>query len=202
MPSPIENLRSCVILATAIFLSLQTGNAQESGPRPSEAVAPTIIVRASVSDDSATQFLSGFISTAIKSNGKNLISCVASAVKLRPDLASKIVVCALNIARINQQSVTARLPLNTINQIIKAAVAAAPSAASAIVTAAVESEPYARASIIAAAISAAPDQESEIRIALAANSSMSILPVLVAFNPSEAGPSGNVNSPEQPPSGP
>jgi hypothetical protein len=202
MPSPTENLRFCAILATGILLSQQIGNAQDAGAAPSDAVAPTIIVRASASDNSAAQFLSGFISTAIRLNGQNLASCVATAVRLRPDLASRIVVCALNIARINAQSITGRLSLDTINQIIKAAVAAAPSVASAIVTAAIESEPYARDSIIAAAVSAAPDQESGIRVAVASSSSISTIPALVAFNPSEAGPSGSVNSPEQPPSGP
>jgi len=202
MPSPTETLRFCAILATAIFLSRQTGNAQDAGPGPSDAVAPTITVRASASDNSGAQFLSAFISTAMRSNGKNLVSCVATAVKLRPDLAGKIVVCSLNIARIKAQSVTGRVSLDTIDQIIKAAIAAAPSAASAIVTAAIESEPYARDSIIAAAISAAPDQESGIRVAVASSSSMSISPAVIAFNPAEAGPSGAVNSPEQPPSGP
>ena len=202
MPFPTENLRSCVVLTTAIFLSLQIGNAQDAGSGPSDAVAPTVTVSASASDNSAAQFLSGFISSAMRLNGQNLASCVATAVKVRPDLAGKLVVCALNIARIKTQSVTGRLSLDTINQIIKSAIAAAPWVASAIVTAAIESEPYARESIVAAAISAAPDQESEIRVALASSSSMSILPRLVAFNPSETGPSGSVNSPEQPPSGP
>ena len=202
MPSPIENLRRYAILATSAFCSLQIGNAQESGPHPSEIIAPIITVRASASDSSAAQFLSGFISTAMRLEGQNLASSVATAVKLRPDLAGKIVVCAFNIARIRGQSVTGRLSLDTINQIIKAAVAAAPSAAPAIVTAAIESEPYARDSIILAAITAAPDQESAILLAVASTSSMSILPVLVVFNPAEAGAFGNVNSPEQPPSGP
>ena len=200
MPSPIKIFLRHTLSAISILLSLQLAIAQSTAAPP-ENTMPTITVQGPASA-TATQFLSGFISTAMRLNGPNLISCTATAVKARPDLADKIIVCALNIARINGRSFAGRLPVALINQLIKAAVAAAPTASSAIVKAAIASEPYARDSIIAAAVAAAPDQESEIQVAAANSSTMSMLAMTVTSNPSEAGPLGPVNSPEQPPSGP
>ena len=159
-----------------------------------------ITVRAS-SSAAADQFIAGFITTTVRLEGSKLISCITTTAKLRPDLASKIVVCALNISRLSSHLPGAGLSFAIIDQIVRAAIAGAPESAAAIVKAAIESEPYARESIIAAAIAVAPDQESEINAAANETSPMSMFALRGRINPVEDRPS-SVNSPEQPPAGP
>jgi len=171
-----------------------------------DSVAPPIIVRASSSTQqvSADQFLAGFITTAARLNGAKFIAAVGTASKVRPDLASKVVVCALNIARLDSHSPAGQLSFSVIDQIIKAAVVAAPQSASDIVRAAISSEPYARASIVAAAVAAAPDEEAAIHLAASASSPMSMFAAAITatLNPVNSGGLGDVSSPEQPPIAP
>ena len=171
-----------------------------------DSVAPPIIVRASSSTQqvSADQFLAGFITTAARLNGAKFIAAVGTASKVRPDLASKVVVCALNIARLNSHSPAGQLSFSVIDQIIKAAVVAAPQSASDIVRAAISSEPYARASIVAAAVTAAPGKEAEIHVAASESSPMSMFAAAstATLNPVNSGGLGDVSSPEQPPVAP
>jgi hypothetical protein len=127
---------------------------------------------------------------------------VAKAVTFRPDLAGKIVVCALNIARLNSHLPGGRLSCAKIDQIVRAAVTAAPQSVASIVKAAIESEPYARSCIVAAAVEAAPGQEAEINAAANEAQPMSIVLTAGRFNPADNTPFDNVNSPEQPPVGP
>jgi hypothetical protein len=196
----MENSRRRVLLPTLGVLFLRAASAEQISSPPADQMAPPITVRASSSaTGAAAEFLTVFISTAVRLNGAKFTSCLATAVKLRPDLAGKIVVCALNISRLNAHPLTGHLSLGTIDQIIRAAVAAAPEAAVDIVKAAIQSEPYARASIIAAALAVAPDQESSIRAAVNETVPMSILPSFATLNPKDNAPSDNVNSPEQPP---
>ncbi|MDP9186730.1 MAG: hypothetical protein M3O72_05180 [Verrucomicrobiota bacterium] len=199
----MENSRRRVLLATLGVLFLRVASSEQISSAPADQIAPPITVRASSNaTGAASKFLTTFISTAVRLDGAKFISCLATAVKLRPDLAGKIVVCALNISRLNAHPLTGRLSFGTIDQIIKAAVAAAPGAASDIVKAAIQSEPYARAYIIAAALSAAPDQESSIRTTVNETTPTSILLLVASFNPTENRQPANVNSPEQPPVGP
>ena len=207
----MENSRRRVLLPTLGVLFLRVVSAEQISSPPADQMAPPITVRASSSAggaasefltafiSTASEFLTAFISTAVRLDGLKFISCLATAVKLRPDLAGKIVVCALNISRLNAHPLAGRLPLGTVDQIIKAAVAASPEAASDIVKAAIQSEPYARASIIAAALAVAPDQESRIRNVVNEMTPVSILPSFATLNPKDRAPSDNVNSPEQPP---
>jgi len=196
----MENSRRRVLLPTLGVLFLRVVSAEQISSPPADQMAPPITVRASSSaGGAASEFLTAFISTAVRLDGLKFISCLATAVKLRPDLAGKIVVCALNISRLNAHPLAGRLPLGTIDQIIKAAVAASPETASDIVKAAIQSEPYARASIIAAALAVAPDQESRIRNVVNEMTPVSILPSFATLNPKDHAPSDNVNSPEQPP---
>jgi hypothetical protein len=196
----METSRRRVLLTTLGVLFLRVVSAEQISSPPADQMAPPITVRASSSaPGAAAEFLTTFISTAVRLDGVKFISCLATAVKLRPDLAGKIVVCALNISRLNAHPLAGRLSVDTIDRIIKAAVAASPEAASDIVKAAIESEPYARASIIAAALAVAPDQESSIRNVVNEMTPMSILPSFATRNPKEDAPSDNINSPEQPP---
>jgi hypothetical protein len=199
----MENSRRRVLLATLGVLFLRVASSEQISSAPADQMAPPVTVRASSSDGgAASEFLTAFISTAVRLDGAKFISCLATAVKLRPDLAGKIIVCALNISRLNAHPLAGRLSFGTIDQIIKAAVAAAPEAASDIVKAAIQSEPYARECIISAAIASAPEEESAIRAAVSEMTPMSILPTAGRFNPADNAPFGNVNSPEQPPAGP
>jgi len=199
----MENSRRRVLLATLGVLFLRAASGEQISSAPADQITPPITVRASSNaTGAASEFLTAFISTAVRLDGAKFISCLATAVKLRPDLAGKIVVCALNISRLNAHPLAGQLPFSTIDQIIKAAVAAAPGAASDIVKAAIQSEPYARECIISAAIASAPEEESAIRAAVSEMTPMSILPTAGRFNPADNAPFGNVNSPEQPPAGP
>src|SRR5437588_5792780 len=189
----------------AVTLPIGPLCAQDSAP-VADSIALPIIVRASSSTQhvSADQFLAAFITTAARLNGPKFVAAVGTASKMRPDLASKVVVCALNIARLNSHSPAGQLSFAVIDQIIKAAIVAAPQSASDIVRAAISSEPYARASIVAAAVAAAPGEEAEIHVAASESSPMSIFAsaITATLNPVNSGGLGDVNSPEQPPVAP
>ncbi len=145
------------------------------------------------------EFLTLFISSAVRLQGPEFIAWLATAVKLRADLAGKVVVCSLNIARLNARLNNGRLSFGTIGQIIKGAVGAVPETAPDIVKAAIKSEPYARDWIIMSAIAAAPDEQPLIFAAANEAQPMSILLTAGRFNPADNATIDNVNSPEQPP---
>ena len=201
-----KSRRRCASLALAAGLSLKVATAQQTAPAPDEAIAVPITVRASNSaaQIASDEFLTGFITVAVRFEGPEFASCVATAVTLRPDLAAKIVVSALNISWINGQPPQQTLSCSAISQIVKAAVRAASKNASVVVKAAIKSEPRMRDCIIAAAIAAAPDQEALIRAAVGEMTPMSMLAWWNAgrFNPADNLPLSDVNSPEQPPAGP
>src|SRR5207302_8051123 len=85
-----------------------------------DSVAPPIIVTASSSTRqvSSDQFVAGFITTAARLNGAKFIAAIGTASKMRPALAPKVVVCALNIARLNSHPRTTQLSFVVIDQII------------------------------------------------------------------------------------
>jgi hypothetical protein len=198
---PKSRFRSACLTLVAL-LSLKVTSAQQTAPASDEAIAAPITVRASDSaaESANDEFLASFISAAVQLEGPKFLACMTAAASLRPDLAGKIVICALNIARLNSHPVNGTLSFAMINQIIKTVVTAAPQSATDIVKKAIESEPYALAWIIVAAVSAAPEEESEINAAASETSSM--FAFASRINPVEDLASGNVNSPEQPPAGP
>lgn len=195
--------RYFAFLALAAVLSLNGIVAEQSLAAPEETIA-AITVQASNSSaqTDADEFLTSFITAAVRLEDQKLVSRVTTAAKLRPDLAARIAVCALNIARLNSHLLGGRLSCATIDQIVRAVVIGAPQSAASIVKAAIASEPYARSCIIAAALAVAPDEESEINAAASETSSMSTFALAGRINPVEDLPSSNVNSPEQPPAGP
>jgi hypothetical protein len=190
-------------LALTAVLSLTVVSAEQAAPAPDEVIAP-ITVRASNSaaQTASNEFLTGFITMAIRFDGPKFTSCVATAVKLRPDLAADIVVSALNISRINVQPPETQPSCALVYQIVKAAVSAAPKEAPVIVKAAIKSDSHARECIVDAAIAAAPDQAAAILAAAGETMPMWILPTAGRFNPKDNAPFDNVNSPEQPPAAP
>lgn len=204
MFSGSSSRRGRAFLALTGVLSLTVVSAQQAAPPPDETIFAPITVRASnsVAQIATDEFLTGFITAAVRFEGPKFISRITTAAKLRPDLAGKIVVCALNIARLKSHLPGGRLSCAMIDQIVKAAVIAAPQSAASIVKAAIESAPYARSCIVAAAVAAAPGQEAEINAAASETSPMATFVWTGRINPAEDLPSSNVNSPEQPPVGP
>jgi hypothetical protein len=204
MFSGSNSRRGRASLALTGVLSLIVVSAHQAAPAPDETIVAPITVRASNSaqEMAAAEFLTAFISPAVRFEGSQFIAWLATAVKLRTDLAGRIVVCSLDIARLNTRLNQGRLSFATIGQIIKGAVGAAPKTAPDIVKAAIKSEPYARGFIIASAIAAAPDEQPWILAAVGETMPMSILPTAGRFNPADNAPFDNVNSPEQPPIGP
>jgi hypothetical protein len=200
MSFTMKNSRRRVLPALLSVLLLRVASAEQISSVSADQIAPPITVRASSNaTGAANEYLTAFISAAVRLDGAKFTSCLATAVKLRPDLAGKIVVCALNISRLNVHPLVGRLPFSTIDQIIKAAVVAAPQATADIVKAAIRSEPYARNYIITAALAVAPDQQSSIRATVNEPTPISILGLAGSLNPTENGLPANVNSPEQPP---
>jgi hypothetical protein len=166
----------------------------------------TFAVRAggstSVTEARPEQFLWAFSSVIVRHKERQLTSYISAAVQLRPDLADRIVVAALKVRWLQRTPLGRQLSCDTIGRIIRAAVAAAPSAAVAIVRAAVKTEPYARACIVEAALSVAPDQELAIRQAPGGGDTLVIVQTNGPINPADFLPAGPVNSPEKPPAGP
>ena len=157
---------------------------------------------ASVRQASPDDFLRAFTAILVRAKSRDVPAYVGAAVKLRPDLAGKIVFAALNTRRSKVDS--NKLSWAEIERVIKTAVAANPGAAAEIVMFAIRAQPSARDSIVATAIAAAaPEQRIAIlRAAGAAESAPLSHPTTIGtinpINPIEDPP---VNSPEQPLSG-
>jgi hypothetical protein len=193
------------LLPLAAILPIKLLCAQDTGPTAEAVVAPIIIRASSVTaHPKPDQFLAGFITAAGRLKGARFIAYLTTATKTRPDLALQLVVCALNITRLNINPSDGHLPLATIDQIVRTVVTGAPDHAAEIVEAAINSEPYACACIVAAAVAAAPEHEAEIHTAAscASTGSMLAFAVFPAFNPVINGGLGPVTSPEQPPVAP
>jgi hypothetical protein len=198
-----QSRRRCAFLALTAALSLNGIAAQQPSSPPDQTIAAiTVQASHSAAQTAADEFVTGFITTAMRLEGPKFISCVTTAAKLRPDLAARIVVSALNVARLNSHLLGSRLSCTTIDQIVRALVTGAPQSVASVVKAAITSEPYARSCIVAGALAAAPDEESEINAAANETSPMSMFALRGRINPVEDLPSSNVNSPEQPPPGP
>jgi hypothetical protein len=164
----------------------------------------------SVEGASPKQFLGAYAAVLVRAKPKEVICYVNAAVKLRPDLAPKIVVITLNVRRPNMKVAHQREVFQEIADIIQAAVVASPDTAAAIVKAAVEAVPFARDGIVTAAIAAAPDQKIALVQAAYAtlsagadgmglNGSYVFIPAVGTINPADYTRPETVNSPEQPP---
>ena len=157
----------------------------------------------SVQAANTDQFLRAFGSVLITKKARNYPTYVSAAVKLRKDLADKIVATTLTICRLNQPASGKQFRLDAA-KIVAAAVEANPDAAADIVRAALLAEPESRDFIIAAAIKAAPEQ----RWAILDAAGEIMKTVSTTFfgpgniNPVDIGPEIRITSPEQPPRGP
>jgi hypothetical protein len=196
-----SHLLSLVVAFSAALL------ASSSLATPTEDIERAVAVNG-VSDISQTrpkQFLKAFTAITIRTQPRELPGYVVAAVNLRRDLSPKITAVAIKAAVKGWESKQGAL-LGLIDQIIRAAITADPSAAISIVQAGVEASPALRHCVMTAAVAAAPNQQTAIRFA--AESHFASLALLSLSGIDEAVfPAGSVtlnpasvNSPEQPPS--
>ncbi len=142
------------------------------------------------------QFMRGLNSLFVRSNARAICDYVGTAVRIRPDLADRIVVAALNVSRIGgtdskdfKQPVGKQISCEDVDCIIREAIAAHPAAAREIVSAALAAAPLLRDCIVAAANVAQPCQEANAFVEPN---------ILNSINPANTVPE-EVVSPEQPP---
>ena len=137
----------------------------------------------------ARVYLNAFSSVLARKKEKDVPAYVSAAVRLRPDLADKVIVAALHSHRYSDKEVAGKqVACDWVESIIRAAIAAAPSAKDAIVRAAIESDPWARDCILAAA-----------GIIRETETAFFYPPGIGTINPSNiSGNLGNVQSLEQP----
>jgi hypothetical protein len=164
-----------------------------------------------VKDASSRQFLSAYMSILARVKPNEIIWYVNAAVKIRPDLAEKIVLATLNVRRPNAK-ISDRTACQFIGDIVQAAIMANPEQAIAIVKAALEAAPSARGCVVGAAIAVAPDQRiavidaaSEGQAATQDGLAMlnsAFIPAIGTINPADYTAPANVISPERPPSSP
>jgi len=201
---------SACILGFALLISFWLPPITNAAPTDDLTNAVARGGAASVTEASAKQFLRAYMSILVRAKPKEVIWYVNAAVKLRPDLASKIVVVTLNVRRLNTNPRDLRDRCRQIGDIIQAAIMASAEAGVAIVKAAVATEPFARECIIAAARAASPDQniafleaarESELAAAEFTDLTVSLvsIPAIGTINPADYTRPHNVISPEQPP---
>jgi hypothetical protein len=134
-------------------------------------------------------YLNAFSSVLARKKEKDVPAYVSAAVKLRPDLADRVVVAALHAHRYSDKEMAGKeVACDWVEPIIREAIAAAPRAKDAIVRAAIESDPWARDCILAAA---GITRETETAFLYP--------PGIGTINPSNIGGNlGNVQSLEQP----
>jgi hypothetical protein len=148
----------------------------------------------SVETATPDQFLRALNSLFVRSNAREVCAYVGAAVRARPDLAPQIVVAALRVSRVSprtdfKQPVGKEISCDEIDCIIRAAIAAHPSARGEIVDAAIAAAPLLRDCILAAAAQPCPLANAPVQPG-----------IIVPINPANFIPPPVV-SPEQPPSG-
>jgi hypothetical protein len=114
----------------------------------------------SVSTATPDQFMRALNSLFVRSNERDVCADVSAAVRARPDLADRIVVAALSVIRSDRQRIGTQISCEAIDCIVRAAIAAHPSATREIVSAAVAAAPLLRDCIVAAANAVQPCQEA------------------------------------------
>ncbi len=163
-----------------------------------DALTRAVKVAGASSVETATpdQFLRALNSLFVRSNAREVCAYVGAAVRARPDLAPQIVVAALTVSRVSprtdfkdfKQPVGKELSCEQVDCIIRAAIAAHPSATREIMDAAIAAAPLLRDCIVAAAAQPCPRANAPVQPGL-----------ITTINPSNFAPPPVV-SPEQPPS--
>jgi hypothetical protein len=129
----------------AVALALFAGSASAASPTDEISRAVRVAGGANIKQAAPAEFLQGFRAVAVKIKQAETPLYVSTAVRMRPDLAPQITVAALNARPLDRRT------CEGIDAIIKAAIAAAPSARHAIAQAALAAQPASRACILAAA---------------------------------------------------
>ena len=197
-----QKLNRYPIGATILAILLTAGfTVLVAAATPSDEIARAVSASGASDVKRATpdQYIRAFTTVLVSAKTKDIPSYVSSGVTLRPDLADQIVVAALKVARpmSGKEVVDKQLPCDWMEPIIRAAIAAAPSAKDAIVRAALASDPWARACILAAA----GVKEGELALFRppgvdAGNINSTIIGTI---NPGNIGGQGLPTSEEQPP---
>jgi hypothetical protein len=114
----------------------------------------------SVATATPEQFMRALNSLFVRSNADEVCAYVGAAVRARPDLADRIVVAALSVNKIGRSDfrrpASREISCEEVDCIIRAAVAAHPSAAREIADAAMAAAPLLRDCVIAAAARPCP----------------------------------------------
>lgn len=150
-PTSIDNSWRPLFFSAVVAVSLLSANAGSAAPSDEIKRAISASGAANIESATPTQFVKAFSSVAIRVKEQTLPDYVTAGISLRPDLAPQITAAALRAYRSKQDSKEDLDACHWADPIVRAAIAAAPSAKGAIVRAAVEAEPYARACIFAAA---------------------------------------------------
>jgi hypothetical protein len=165
----------CAIVSLAALLSILFNPSAFAVPSDELSEAVRAGGAADVTHASASIFLRGFTAVALGIKPRDLPGYVEAAVKMRPELAGKIVGRATRItSRKDPKS-----SCTVIAWIVRAAVAANPASAVAIAKAAIAAKPAAVHCIIDAASKVAPEQEPEIA-ALETSFSLGLLSAITA----------------------
>ena len=189
-----------VLLSLAVLCAAATtGRASATWPYVEVTQAVQKTGATNVDTATADQFLKAFGSVLITKKLRDFPNYVSAAVTLRKDLAAKIVTTALKIAKLNKKKNDDGW--EWANEIVVAAILAAPDLAESIVHAAILVIPQAKDSIVAAATKAAPDHAFFILRAAGEAQTLTFLDPFPfgSINPFKPGPSEPVTSPEQPP---
>lgn len=183
---------------------------------PSDEISAAVFAGGSADTAQASRavFLRGFNSVALRVKPRDLPEYVIAAINLRPDLAPQIVAVTVK-AVVKGSQTKPQVLCGLIERIVSAAIAADSQTAASIAKAAAAASPTLRHCILSAAIGAAPQAKDQIIAAIAAKtvplafltSSVSAdgefsstSSPLNSANIFDAGNSGVVVSPEQPPS--
>jgi hypothetical protein len=182
---------------------------------PSEEIARALEAN-SVSDVSQAhprQVVRAFAAVTFRVQPRDLPDYVIAAINLRPDLAPNIVAVAVK-ATVKRSGMKPESLCLMIERIVRAAIAADPSAAVSIARAAASASPNLRRCVISAAVAAAPQAKDRIVEATTQTVPLAFLTLSVSdevgvsswtgtLNSSNIFDVGNskgvINSPEQPP---
>src|SRR5437870_9129799 len=181
--------------APLIEQTIQNQRQGAGGAYGNDALTRAVQVAGASSVATATldQFLRGLNSLFARSSAREICAYVGAAVRARPDLAPQIVVAALTVSRVSprtdfkdfKQPVGKELSCEQVDCIIRAAIAAHPSATREIMDAAIAAAPLLRDCIVAAASRPCPVANAFVEPR-----------IINTINPSNEVPV----SPEQPPS--
>jgi hypothetical protein len=198
----MNNLTKSLAIVSALAVSLSAGPPLVASP--SDEITRAVAVRGltNPAHAPAKEFMTAFSAVVLRAEPAELPRYVAAAVKLRPDLAPKIVALAVRVSGNSHRdrATSAAERCDVVAGIMKAAVAITPDAVAEIAGAAAGADREMRQCIIEAAVSVVPGAEEEITLAVnaAANlPSMYSMNNHRGLNPSES--AAAVVSPEKPP---